>query len=226
MTVRPVEFFKYFQAIAVILFITSLVAIFLKKVFLLDNFTANSLYFFFNMGSESNIPTLFSVIILFLASTHLYVAWKTNAGDKTKNYWIILAAIFLFLAIDEGATIHEQFNKYGRNLGGGSGYLYYSWIIPYTIFALFAGIYFLRFLLMLPLKTRKLFIISGVLYVTAAIGFEIPEGHIVDLYGRGTFQDELLCSIEELIEMTSIIVFNYSLLDYMAERNTQAFVAK
>lgn len=224
MVIRPGKFFKYFQVIAVILFVINLIAIFLKKVFLLDSFTANSLYFFFGMSSESNIPTLFSVIILFLASMHLYIIWKTNAGDKTKNYWIILAAIFLFLAIDEGATIHEQFNKYGRGAWGGSGCLYYSWIVPYAIFALTAGIYFLRFLFMLPLETRKLFIITGVLYVTAAIGFEIPEGYIVELYGRGTFEDELLCSIEELIEMTSIIIFNYSLLGYMAKRDTQAVV--
>lgn len=60
-----------------------------------------------------------------------------------------------------------------------------------------------------------MFVISGIGYVAATIGFEPIEGHLVKIYGDG-YKYYLFCSLEEFLEMSSIILFNYSLLSYAA----------
>jgi len=94
-----------------------------------------------------------------------------------------------------------------------SGYLSYVWILPYGLFVLVTGVFFVRFVFSLPVKTRKLFIISGSIYVLATIGFEIPEGRVVAVYGATSYY-YLLCSLEEFLEMVGVIIFIYALLDY------------
>jgi hypothetical protein len=214
---KPLTFSKRLLIIAVILLILNLCGIYLKKVLAIDNFVSNALFFFFDASSEANIPTFFSSLILFISAVILYVIYKTTPkGVGEKSYWGALMIIFAWLSVDETASIHEQFGKIGKTLHLNSGYLYYSWIIPYILFAIIAFFFFFRFLLKLPNATRILFIISGFIYTGAAICFELFEGNIAKKYGPNTLNDLLLCATEEFLEMTGIIIFIYALLSYFA----------
>jgi hypothetical protein len=216
-SVNPLTFSKRLLIIAVFLLLLNLCGIYIKKVLQIDNFVSNALFFFFDASSEANIPTFFSSLLLFIAAAILYVIYKTAPkGFDKKRYWQVLMIIFAFLSVDETASIHEQFGKIGKSLHLHSGYLYYSWIIPYILFAIIAFFFFLRFLFKLPYPTRILFIISGFVYTGAAICFELFEGNIAKKYGPNTLNDLLLCAIEEFLEMTGVIIFIYALLRYAA----------
>jgi hypothetical protein len=225
LSVNPLTFSKRLLIIAVILLLLNLCAIYLKKVLLIDNFVSNALYFFFNASAEANIPTYFSSLILFIAAAVLYVIYKSAPIESgKKRYWQVLMIIFAWLSLDETASIHEQFGKIGQTLHLHSGYLYYSWIIPYILFAIIAFFFFLRFLFKLPYSTRILFIVSGFIYTGAAIGFEFFEGNIAKKYGPNTLNDLLLCAIEEFLEMTGVIIFIYALLRYAADTYPNLFL--
>ena len=217
LSVDPLTFSKRLLIIAVVLLLLNLCGIYLKKVLLLDNFISNGLFFFFDASSEANIPTFFSSFLLFIPAVILYLIYKSaSKGSGLRNYWLVLMIIFAWLSIDETASIHEQFGKIGKTLHLHSGYLYYSWIIPYILFAVIAFFFFLRFLLKLPHATRILFIISGFIYTGAATCFELFEGNIAKKYGPNTLNDLLLCAAEEFLEMTGVIIFIYALLRYVA----------
>lgn len=208
--------------IAVLLVIINLVSLWIEKVAAPKSFISNALIYFFDVSLENNIPALFSTLILFTSGVLLFVIYRISAQrqDKRKGYWLLLSLVFVFLSIDESTGVHEQFNKLRNVVGAGpSGLLHYTWILPYSIFALAAGIFFMKFLFSLPVKTRNQFILSGGMYVFAALAFELPEGYITTKYGAGHTYDKLWCTLEEFIETYAIILFIYALLQYIAGSN-------
>jgi hypothetical protein len=61
--------------------------------------------------------------------------------------------IFLFLSIDTMVSIHESLVFPVRKFFGASGFLYYSWVIPYGVVLVFFIIAYSKFLFQLPKRT-------------------------------------------------------------------------
>lgn len=218
LALTPRKAFIVLFGIAVTLFALNVTGLYMETRATGNQFVANALLYFFDASLEGNIPTLFSVLILFVCSMLLLLLFLTDQSllRTNRKYWLSLSLIFLFLTIDEAVRIHEQFNKLQTVIGSdGGGYLKYPWILPYAFMAALACVFFLGFLRTLPDRTRKLFFFAGMIYVTAALGFEVFEGRMAKLYGTGHIYDKLLCAIEEFLEMGGIIIFLYALLDYL-----------
>ncbi len=209
---------KWLFGIAILLLLINWLLIFLTKIMGLKGFFINALSYYFDAGQEGNIPTLFSTLILSFAACILLITYRITAKRKKiqRIYWLGLGAIFIFLTIDESTQVHEQFNKLQGSVGDRSGYLYYSWILPYAIAAVALGLFFIRFLITLPWRTKKGFVFSGLLYVSAALGFELFEGRVMVVYGADHLYSSLLCSVEEFLEMTGIILFIHTLLVHIS----------
>jgi len=174
----------------------------------------------FDFNTEANIPTFYSSLALISCSillAFIFLAHKRQ-GSSYKP-WRGLSIIFLFLSIDEIATIHEWMNDPIQQLLNTSGLLYFAWIIPYGLaLLLLLGIY-LKFLINLPKKFLHLFIISGVIFISGAIGIESFCGWYCELLGGIHGLDNLLYSVfytgEEFLEMLGIVFFIYTLLSYI-----------
>jgi len=79
---------------------------------------------------------------------------------------------------------------------------------------IFAAFYW-RFLLILPSKTRRVFGTAASLYLGGAVGMELLGGWYHEQYRGDMVSYRFLVMVEESLEMTGIVVFVYSLLDYM-----------
>ncbi len=173
----------------------------------------------FDFGMERNIPTLYSSLQLVLASSFLSVIGaKHRSNGEAYVSWLVLAVIFLFLAIDETAEIHERLIEPFRTIFGLSGLLYFAWVIPYGVAVFVLVIAFSRFLLRLPKETMWRFIASGVIYVTGAIGFEMLGASHFEVYGSNNVVYSILYTCEELLEMVGIALFVYALLAYISNQ--------
>ena len=73
-----------------------------------------------------------------------------------------------------------------------------------------------KFVMHLPTKTRRLFVVAAIVYVSGVIGIELVAGRYVDLYGKDNLVYSFLATLEESLEMTGVIVFVYALLDYIS----------
>ncbi len=169
----------------------------------------------FNFNLEANIPTLYSACQLALAATLLLsvgVALKNTRRPCTA--WIALAVLFLFLAIDEASSIHEQLTVITREALGTSGYLFFAWVIPYGIATLLLFLLFAKFLFDLPARTRSLFVLSGAVYLAGAVGFEMLGGRYLTSPGATEVVYSVIYTLEELFEMTGIALFVYAILNY------------
>ncbi len=171
----------------------------------------------FNLEGEKNVPTLFASLQLFFAAVLLAICaaqHKILQGEYFRH-WVGLSAIFVFLAFDESVRFHEKTVSLTRESFGASGLLYYSWIIPFGIFALIVLLTYSRFLLALPRRTGLIFFLSGAVFVTGAIGFEMFEGQINEAGGYRSFDYMVLVTVEEILEMVGILWFIYGLLNHL-----------
>lgn len=91
---------------------------------------------------------------------------------------------------------------------------------PYLIISAGIGLAYLRFVLGLPYKTKILIIVSGAIYVGGAAGFEFIEGYFHATSGSQSVMYKLFHSTQEILEMVGIILFNYTLLDYLSLNKT------
>ena len=170
-----------------------------------------------DFDSEKNLPTLYSSLQLMLASSLLVVIGSRHkSSGESYAPWHALAAIFLYLGIDEFVQIHERFLDFVREDFQLTGLFYYAWVVPYGIGVLTFVIAFSKFLMKLPRKTARWFIASGAIFVTGAIGFEMLGARHYEAYGLDNVAYSILYTCEESLEMLGIALFVYALLAYVA----------
>jgi hypothetical protein len=177
--------------------------------------SAFGLFHLFDLNNERNIPTLFSSLQLVVAALLLFLfGSKHRTSGNSYIAWLLLAMIFLFLAVDETASIHERLSDPMRALTGPSGLLYFPWVIPYGIGVLVLLIGFSGFLMRLPTSVKQWFFASGAIYIAGAIGFEMLSARHKELYGPDNVAYALYYTCEETLEMIGIAIFIYALLRY------------
>lgn len=171
-----------------------------------------------NLDEEFNLTALYSGLLLGMASFLLNKLGELSGKGKRQN-WKILSKVFLFLAIDEIFQIHELFvipelRQYVHPS------LASIWVIPYAGIAVYFAIKFVPFFISQGRRMFQLSLVSGVIYVTGAIGMEAFNSLLVmtGKISRQGFWYEVIAGIEELLEMTGIIIFIYALLLALMKR--------
>lgn len=165
---------------------------------------------------ESNLPSFYSMFAIILCSGVLFMiaAGKNSRRQPYGFHWEILAWIFLYLSLDEGLALHEEVGDLMEKYITASGYLYFPWVIPYTILVGILAVFYFRFLLHLPRPTMVRFIIAGSLFLTGAVGLEIVSANEADTFGTTTITYSVLYTLEELCEMIAMVIFLRALLEY------------
>ena len=132
-----------------------------------------------DLDLEANLPTFFNVSLFFIAAALFYLHGKAADGGK-RGGWMLMAAVFVFLGIDEGSQIHEKFMLFtlrllgnGKQDGGDLGWFYYAWVIPYGLAAIGLVLMLSRWLFSLMPATRRGLIISGAVYCFGAVFMEM-----------------------------------------------------
>ncbi len=173
----------------------------------------------FSFDAENNIPTLYSAFAMTFASGLLAVIALTHKRNGASSFaWFGLAVIFLFLAVDEVASIHEKLSAPLRETLNTSGLLYYAWVIPYGVATLVFVITYLKFWLNLPGRVRMLFAFAGLTFAAGAVGFELFGGRHAELYGKENLAYSLLYTCEEFLEMVGIVIFLNALVTYITSK--------
>ena len=178
------------------------------------------------LGAEASVPAWFTASLMLDASQLLFVIGyaRRQVGAPDVWHWLVLAAIFILLSIDEAAEIHEAvssaftgvFAWLAQGVGGAFVPLLqkpgYHWVVGGAMLAGGVGIAYLRFLWALPPRTSRGFVLAGVLYVAGAIGFELIGGSYSAQVGADNVVFVALMTIEESLEIIGLIVFVHVLL--------------
>ncbi|WP_312515880.1 hypothetical protein [Massilia sp.] len=174
----------------------------------------------FDVDTEGNIPTFFSVAMA-LFSVVLFTIIALDARHRASvdtRYWFVLAGGFLFLAYDEAFQVHEKMTVPMRDMLGKEdlGFLHYAWVVPALGAVLLATLFFLRFLLRLPAATRRRLLGAGALFLGGCIGMELINGRHFAAHGDTLFYN-CLVMMEEGLEMAGLATLIYALVSHIAE---------
>lgn len=178
----------------------------------------------FGLGGEANLPATFSGGLLLFSSLLLgaIALQKRRSGAPFAFQWALLSAVFLFLSLDELAQIHDNISKPLNRLYKTEGALMYVWVVPYGLAVAFLLLSLLKFLFRLPTRTLRLFLLSGFLYVGAALGIEVTQAIFNSQAAEAGPLRFMSVTTEETLEMLGVIVFIYALLSYI-QRNLPGF---
>lgn len=171
----------------------------------------------FDLNGENNIPSYFSTIILLISAFLLYViaTRKKISQDIYSLHWKVLSAIFFFMSLDEAASIHELLISVMGKLFHASGIFYFGWVLVGIPLVIVFTIAYLKFLFHLPMKWRISISISGILYVSGALGMEMVGGSYLSRTGVEDFTYSMMVLVEESLENIGIILFISALLGYI-----------
>jgi hypothetical protein len=169
-----------------------------------------------SMSYEQNLPTFYSAALLLGCSLLLALVAlgaKKNGERFVANWWV-LSAGFLYIAIDEVLSFHEEAGK----LMALDGVLYFSWVVPAAILVLVIGAAYVRFLRHLPRSMAIRFLIAGAVYVGGAVGMELPLGYWTAHHGTDNLGYGLIDAAEEALEMLGLNLFLLALVDHLADK--------
>ena len=178
----------------------------------------------FSVNLEASIPTWLSTILLFVAAVLLtFIALaKYRELDGYRWHWIGLAVGFVYLSVDEGAGVHELLVDPMQQAFNPSGFFTFGWQIVAIPAVLVMLVLYARFIVRLPARTRLWLIFSGGLYLGGALVVEGISANQWDINNGISMAYLSIATIEELFEMLGIVLFIYTLLDYM-ERGGYSF---
>ncbi|MGX4641028.1 hypothetical protein [Massilia sp. SYSU DXS3249] len=187
----------------------------------------------FDFYEEHNAPTYFSSLNLLLTSVLLFtiarLAGENSQGKSQGHAWRILAAGFLFMSVDEFADLRHILATAVKAVSG-SGFeavplLSVAWTVPVAAILVVLAVYFVPFLLRLKKVYTINFALAGAAFVLAAMGFETVQGyHVAQTNGVRDFTFMVLVTVEETLEIFSILYFQYFLLRYINEYHRNIFV--
>lgn len=180
-----------------------------------------------DVGSELSIPTYFSVINLLLSSILLFIVFQYEKKQNNKGwkYWFFLSILFLFLSIDESASIHENFAELHDYLANKkiipSLLKTHQWLPFGLLFIVILGISLFPFYHILSKRTFRYFIISGLIFTIGAIGFESMGALMLKTGFVESRRDPIYLVrrlFEEGFEMYGIVLFNCALFLEISNR--------
>jgi hypothetical protein len=215
-SLTPVAVTKFLLRVVVCLVVISFLTQ-MTLYFLPDYPSRDFIAKLFSLDNEGNIPTVYSVLALLFSSILLStIAYAKNLdSDRYKKHWKILSFIFLYLSLDEAFQIHEKFVDPLRSLLNATGFLYFTWIVPFGFIVVIFLLSYTKFLFHLPASIRNLFVAATILYIGGAIGIEMLGGQQAYQEGQYNISYQIIVTIEELFEMVAIVVFIHALMSYI-----------
>ena len=176
---------------------------------------------FFDLSTDTSIPTWFSSLLLLLCAGFLFIIYKhkKSLNDRFQYHWLGLACIFLTFSIDEVATMHEVIGgRLGKRfMGEAGGLLHYSWVIFGGIFVAACALIYLKFILHLPKEIKFMFLLSMGIYFGGALGIEMFSGQYSEANDSWSLGYALWTAAEEFCEMIGISLFLLMTLEYICK---------
>lgn len=137
----------------------------------------------FNFLEETSVPTVVSTAALLAAAAvaGLIAAHARQNASGLAGGWTLIALCLAFVAVDEGAGLHDRLSIPLQRLFATSGVFYIGWLLPYLVLVAFVALRCVPLLFKLPRRTTLRLVAAGALYVAAAMGLEMAESLV--MYG-------------------------------------------
>ena len=174
----------------------------------------------FDLDQERNLPSKFSALQLLLAVTLLFFLYVEGrrSGSRDRRFWLALAGVFLYLAVDEYAQIHERLTTPVISWFGERNVPIRAWLIPYAILVAAFGASFVRFWWRQPRATRWQLAVAASVYIGGGMGLELVGSWLAETVGEASPLYLLEVVVEESMEMIGVALFIRALATILQSR--------
>lgn len=173
-----------------------------------------------NMNAEMSVAAWYSTLLLILSAALFAIAASIarQTGAPFARSWTGLAVIFIYMSLDEAASIHElTIAPLRERFEITEGWLYFPWVVPAAALVAIVALAYVPFLLRLPSNTRTGFIAAGTVFVGGALGVETISGWYGSTRGNDYIY-QLIGAVEEVFEMAGIVVLLMTLISYLDDQ--------
>lgn len=176
----------------------------------LDPVGLDSLERWFNVNRELGLPAWFSTVLLVFCAQALWLLGDQRAAAAGRR-WLwherLLAVVFVYLSVDELLALHEMLNAPLRDRFDLDGVLTFAWVVVALPLVGLLGLFMIGYLRSLPTPVRRLFLLSGVVYVVGAAGVELVGAAIWSRGGADSAAYAAATMLEEGLEMLALVLF-------------------
>jgi hypothetical protein len=162
-----------------------------------------------SFAEESSVPTVLSVAGLLAAAgaAGLIMAAAREQRDPLWRSWAFVLGCLLFLALDEGAALHDRLTFPIQGLLDLDGIFYIGWVLPYLALVVLCAVLLVPLALQLPRRTLLRLALAGALFVSCAMGLEMAESVLIQQgAGEGVaLRDADLATLTKTPLMTVLI---------------------
>jgi hypothetical protein len=177
-----------------------------------------------NIAVERNIPTLYQSGLFLIGAALFLLLSRLPAHDmRERRMWLVLAATFVFLALDEALAIHERLIDPVRTHLDTGGLLFFAWVVPYSIAVLALAMWATPKFWRLGSRFRILFGLSAVVFLSGAVGMEMVGGEYYEANNEAVdLTYRLYQTLEEALEFMGLILLIYTQLALIVTRADEA----
>jgi hypothetical protein len=183
------------------------------------NIVEKTLIKLFDPDGEANVAAWFAGLE-WLMATLLLGLIALHHFQNAKPYawrWLLLAAAFLWLSMDEIAMFHEKLEGVVRRAASIHNFRGPMWLIPAALCIGLLGWAIFRLFLSLPKGIRVRWVASAVIFLTGTIGFEALGSYFDAHYHHISWLYNTSTCIEEAMENLGVAIFVLSLAKYIGE---------
>lgn len=171
----------------------------------------------FDMDQEWGIPSLFSGVLLLFNGGLFAIAWMaTRLSANRSRMWLLLSLFFVFLAVDEVFSIHEQLITPMRQQVATAAASDYAWLVPYGAAVVLIGFAFYHVWRRQTTRVRVLLGVAAAVYVAGAIGIDVA-GDAYRSASGDSLTYALIVELEETCELAGIIILMQTLFRIIQE---------
>lgn len=164
---------------------------------------------FLALNEEMGLPAWTTSALLLLVAQGLWLLADADSTTHRRRWarqerWV--AALFVYLSIDETTALHEQTIFPLRTALDLGGALFFSWVVLYLPLALAIGALCLRWVRGLPPVAGRLVVLAGALYVGGAVGVEMLGSWMWTQRLADTMLYAVVVTCEEGLEMLGALL--------------------
>lgn len=173
-----------------------------------------------DFDDEASLPTWFSQFVFLCIAASASLAAYMQRKAAIRRLWSVVALIGFIFAIDETAAVHELVLQTTHLLlfgEKGPSIIANAWLVLLPFIAAAGLILLVQMRTYLPKFTVRLFVLSGLIFMTGAVGLDI----LTNADAANTFYAKgILVVIEETLELLGTTTALYAIMQYLESHYT------
>lgn len=179
-----------------------------------------------NMAKALSIPTIFTVLVVFIVACLLGLISMIKFREKDKLYrqWVGLTIFFFLFSIDKGSALSSYVFKQFRGFMRGffPAYPNQKWVTTAVILLILIIGFYLAFIKSLPRATKKQAFVSLAIYYAGFLFIERFSDHFAAVNGYGNLEYNILVTAGKTLEIFGLILCIQTLFDYLSNYQIEA----